>query len=327
MSDSRIWPLFRLLARGGFHSGPELARELGVSRAAVWKLKGALEAMGVGIHSVRGRGYRIDPPLELLDRERLLRHAPGLGGWDLRMYTETDSTHDRLWAGLEQGDIRSGCACLAEYQTAGRGRRGRRWHSPPGRNLYLSLYWRFDQDPSALTGLSLALGLAVARSLESLGLRDIGLKWPNDLQVRGRKLAGLLVELRGQSGGPVDVVAGLGLNYGMEPSTVIDQPWTDLHQCMSGEIPGRNECAGVLLQALAESLSGYEPGRFPEVREAWERFDVLNHRSVSVQGPRDEIRGIARGLAEDGALRVEVDGRVRCFSSGEVRVRTADGPV
>ena len=327
MNDSRIWRLFRLLARGGFHSGPDLARELGVSRAAVWKLKKALEAIGVEIHSVRGRGYRIDPPLELLDRRQLLRHAPGLGGRDLRMHTETDSTHDRLWAGLEQGAIHSGCVCLAEYQTAGRGRRGRQWHSPPGRNLYMSLYWRFERDPSALTGLSLALGLAVARALASLGLQDIGLKWPNDIQVHGRKLAGLLVELRGQSGGPVDVVAGLGLNYGMDASTRLDQPWTDLRQCMSGAIPGRNECAGALLQALSTGLSEYDPGQFPDVRKAWERFDVLNHRPVSVQGPRDEVLGIARGLAEDGALRVEVDGRVRCFSSGEVRVRTTDRPV
>ena len=327
MNDSKTWRLFRRLAQGGFHSGEALARELGVSRAAVWKLKFALEAMGVGIHAVRGRGYRIDPPLELLDRDRLLRYAPDLRVEQLRIDTAVDSTHLRLNAWLEQGDIESGCACLAEYQAKGRGRRARSWHSPPGQNLYLSLYWRFESAPTVFTGLSLALGLAVAEVLEAWGVTQVGLKWPNDVQVRGRKLAGLLVDLRSQGGGPADVLVGVGCNYHMQGQPDIGQPWTDLHRCLIGKAPGRNECAGAFLQALYACLRGYDPRRFPTVRQAWARFDALDGKRVRVHVRDGEcFEGVARGLAEDGALRIEGDdGRIRAFASGEVSVRAAAG--
>lgn len=137
-------------------------------------------------------------------------------------------------------------------------------------------------------------------------------------------MAGLLVDLRGQSGGPVDVIAGLGLNHRMEDRSAIDQPWTDLHRCMTGNPPSRNQCAGALLQALAACLREYDSEDFPDVRAAWARFDALADRAVQLHGPGGHVEGIARGLAEDGALRIEVDGRIRRFASGEVSVRAAE---
>ena len=318
---SNVWRLFRILARGGFHSGEAMAKELGVRRAAVWKLKQSLEDMGVRVHAVRGRGYRLDPPPQLLDERRLRQMGARFRDWDLRLHMALDSTSAELWRCLDRGEIRSGTVCLAEYQTAGRGRRGKMWYSPPGRNLYVSLYWRFEMDPAVLHGLSPALGVAVAEALESLGVEGVGLKWPNDIQVRGRKLAGLLVDLRSRRAGPVDAVVGLGVNHRMEEKADIDQPWTDLHQCTASDTPGRNRAAASLLEALTRAIRCYDPDVFAAVRPVWERFDVLMGQPVEIHGPARVFQGIARGLADDGSLRVEVDGRVRCFHSGEVSVR------
>ncbi len=187
-------------------SGQSIAAELGCSRTAVWKQVGALRALGVGIDAVPGQGYRLREALELLDRERILAamgaSRAALG--NVRVLATCDSTNDVV---RKLGrDEAHGAAVLAERQTAGRGRHGRRWHSPFARNLYLSLGWIFERGVAELGGLPLVVALAATRAIRGAGLRAQGVKWPNDLVVDGRKLGGCLVEIQGDANGPCRAV-------------------------------------------------------------------------------------------------------------------------
>jgi BirA family biotin operon repressor/biotin-[acetyl-CoA-carboxylase] ligase len=210
--------IIKQLADGRFHSGEELAESCGITRAAIWKhIKKIKEILGMEIFSVRGKGYRLTHPLELLDQDKILA-AMSLGSQTsirkLDIHQSIESTN-ALLLDQEARDMVSGHVCLAEQQTAGRGRRGRFWVSPYGCNIYFSLFWKFSMGPAQLGGLSLAAGLSVVRSLESVGVSGVGLKWPNDVYWRNRKLAGLLLEVTGEAEGPSIVVLGIGINTGM----------------------------------------------------------------------------------------------------------------
>lgn len=314
------------LADGRFHSGEKLATRLGLSRAAVWKAVRALGAAGVEIQAVRGRGYRLVDPLEPLDEVRI-REALGPAGRALlerlEILTETDSTNGHLMARALDGGG-SGRACLAESQRGGRGRQGRRWHSPPGRNIYLSLLWRYPVGPEALAGLSLAVGVVVAGLLRDCGLEGVGLKWPNDLLCRGRKLGGVLLESTGESGGSCCVVVGLGLNVRMPPDAAtqaIDQPWCDLAGELGAATPPRNRLAGQLIDRLLPLLADYpETGLAPWL-DAWNGLDILAGREVRLVSGANEVVGRHRGVDRDGALLLERDGIVRRHHGGEVSLR------
>ncbi|MDX1654152.1 MAG: biotin--[acetyl-CoA-carboxylase] ligase, partial [Candidatus Competibacteraceae bacterium] len=224
--------LLEVLGDGRFHSGEELARALGVSRAAVWKHLNSLGRRGLEVHAVRGRGYRLPNPLELLDPEGIRAQlSPSVQGRlaQLEVFDQIDSTNSYLLTRAKAG-APGGSVCLAERQSAGRGRRGRQWISPFAANLYLSVLWRYPDGPALLSGLSLAVGVAMARALEGVGVVGVGLKWPNDLLWRDQKLGGILLEFGGESSGPCQVVTGVGLNVTMpkEPALDIDQPWPDL---------------------------------------------------------------------------------------------------
>lgn len=323
--------LVRLLADGAYRSGESIARELGISRAAVWKsLHRLSEELGLPIESRRGRGYRLANPLELLDSAGLLTSLAELGERRiarLEVHESIDSTNARLLA-EGAGGTPSGTVCLAERQTAGRGRRGRTWVSPFGANLYLSILWRYPQGPAALGGASLAVGAAVARALRTIGVQDLGLKWPNDLLWRRRKIGGLLLEVAGEAQGPSVLVAGLGLNLRMpvDGAAGIDQPWADLGQALQGCLPGRNRLAAMLVHALAEALARYgETGIAPFVAE-WESFDVLRGELVRLQIGDRRIDGEHVGIGPDGSLRLRTPEGIRSFQSGDVSLR-ASGPV
>jgi BirA family biotin operon repressor/biotin-[acetyl-CoA-carboxylase] ligase len=315
------------LADGRFHSGEKLAERLGVSRAAIWKAVRALQAAGIEIHAVRGRGYRVVGALEPLDesaiRAELTPHNAALLD-RLEILPETDSTNGHLLARALDG-ARAGCACLAESQRSGRGRQGRRWHSPPGRNVYLSLLWRYASGPESLAGLSLAVGVAIAGVLRRVGLQEIGLKWPNDLLCRERKLGGVLLESSGESGGSCFVVVGIGLNVAMPDSGAasIDQPWCDLAGELGDATPSRNRLAGLLLDALLPLLADYPVRGLAPWIEGWNRHDVLAGREVRLQFGRETVSGRHRGVDRDGALLVEHDGRVQRYHGGEVSLRVA----
>ena len=206
--------LLKCLSDGEFHSGEDLGEMIGVSRAAISKHIKGIQEWGLDIYRVQGKGYKLANQLDMLDQEKLSAPSPDAS---LELIPIIGSTNQHL---LERTNtLESGSVCIAEYQAAGRGRRGREWVSPFGANLYLSMYWRLDAGMAAAMGLSLVVGVAVVEALEEMGVEGIKLKWPNDLYHNDKKLAGILVELSGQSGGAAHIVIGLGLNLSMDPTT------------------------------------------------------------------------------------------------------------
>jgi BirA family biotin operon repressor/biotin-[acetyl-CoA-carboxylase] ligase len=325
--DTR-YRIIQTLSDGRFHSGQTLAEILSVSRAAVWKRLKAFEAdLGLQVRAVPGRGYRLEHPIELLEVDALL-NAVAADARDrlacLHLFDRLDSTNAHLLTLAAEG-APAGSVCLAEQQIAGRGRRGRRWVSPFGANIYLSILWRYTLAPVQLSGLSLACGLAVRNALEGLGVPEIGLKWPNDLCYDGRKLAGLLLEMSGESGGPTQVVVGLGLNTRLSETQArsIDQPWIDLTQIPGGGGVGRNRLAGALAGTLLSALDTYGRQGLGPLIEDWYRHDIFYGREVVLRQGERELRGLHSGIDPSGALLLSVDGAVRPCHVGELSLRGA----
>jgi BirA family biotin operon repressor/biotin-[acetyl-CoA-carboxylase] ligase len=320
--------LVRLLADGQCHSGQALAEALGISRAAVWKaMRKAGEVLALEIRSVRGRGYRLDAPLELLDPGRILAeldHETQRRIARLEIHDDIDSTNRHLMREGHAG-APAGVVCLAERQSAGRGRHGRTWVSPFGANLYLSLLWRYPQGPGELGALSLAMGTAVAAVLQTEGVADVGLKWPNDLLWRGRKLGGLLLEVAAEAHGPSLVVVGLGLNtrLGAEQAARIDQPWVDLEAILGPGGCGRNRLAARTVARLIEALERFGREGFAPFVADWERFDGYRGERVELRLGERVTVGVHTGIDERGALRLLVEDEVRTFQAGEVSLRRA----
>jgi BirA family biotin operon repressor/biotin-[acetyl-CoA-carboxylase] ligase len=303
-------------------AGTALARESGLTRAAVWKRVGKLRAAGVEIRADPACGYSLAAPLDLLDpaaiRARLSRAlAKRIDA--IEVAWEIDSTNAAL---LRRPAGRSVEVLLAERQSAGRGRRGRGWISPLAAHVYLSLQRRFDGGIAALAGLSLAVGVAAAESLRALGVAEVGLKWPNDLVARGRKLGGILIEFGGEDGGIARAVIGIGLNVRMPEAAAaaIDQPWIDLRE-LAGEMPSRNALAAALIAALVPALDEFAEYGLAPFLPRWRALDALRGRAVEVLAGNQRAAGVALGVADSGALRVRhVDGE-RDYHSAEVSVR------
>ena len=317
--------LLKLLADGAFHAGPALGERLGVSRAAVNKAIQSLVESGADIHRVSGRGYRLGEPFVALSETPIgALLAERQGQTVLEVFDEVDSTNQQL---LRTPELSSGRVCLAEAQSAGRGRRGRGWVATPCHNILLSMSWRFETGPAGLAGLSLAAGVAVLRALEEFGVRDAGLKWPNDILRDGRKLAGLLIDLRGEASGPSLVVLGLGLNVHLAPheAALIDQPWTSLRESLPAPVD-RNRLAGLLIAHLGEMFRVFERAGFESFRAEWERRHVYSGQAVRLQSGNEDVFGKVVGIDTSGGLRVQLaGGELRTFHSGDVSLRAARG--
>lgn len=317
-------PLLQIMADGHFHSGEALGARLGVTRAAIWKQLRRLETMGLTVHAVRGRGYRLAYPIEFLQSELIQASLPASIREQLariEIVSEVDSTNTYLKTRAAQG-ADSGNVCLAEWQRGGRGRLGRHWVSPLGCNLYLSLLWRFLAGPSTLAGLSLVMGVALARALRPSVDAGLGLKWPNDLQWRGRKLAGILVEIAGESAGPSHAVIGIGINLRLPEAAAaaIQQPWIDLAR-IARDVPSRNALAGRVLEELVTALQIFEQHGLTAFLDSWRELDVTAGRSVQLQLPNGIIDGESRGIDETGALVIQVGSELRRYASGEISLR------
>ncbi|HEY6943057.1 biotin--[acetyl-CoA-carboxylase] ligase [Dokdonella sp.] len=303
-------------------SGSALAARLGVSRAAVWKQVERLREAGVAIEARAGSGYRLAAPLELLD-EAVLRRALApstrarLG--ELAVHWQLDSTSSELLRRAEH-DPRDLLACLAEIQTAGRGRRGRRWHTPLGGGVALSLLKRFDAGMSSLAGLSLAVGVAAIDALAACGVGDVALKWPNDLVARDAKLGGILVELGGDALGPCHAVIGLGINLRLgAAAAAIDQAAIDLASLVHD--PARTRIVASLLDHLVAALERFAEHGFAAFADAYARHDALRDREVDVVRGAERRHGIARGIDARGALRVAFAAGEESVDAGEVSLR------
>lgn len=313
----------RLLADGDFHSGETMARALGVTRSAVWYGIREITGAGFQVEKVHGRGYRLERAVSLLDAESI-RRAPGMhvAGITLDICDTVDSTNTQLMLRAAQG-AQSGLALAAEAQTAGRGRRGRVWHSGIGSTLTFSLLWRFAQGARELAGLSLAVGVALARVLRAAGARDAQLKWPNDVVLPGGKLAGILIEMQGDVLGPSAAVIGIGINVWSDPRVfaAVDQPVADLETATGGAVD-RNRLLALLLVELAAVLEQFAAGGFAPLREEWQALHAHQDQPVCLTLPDGrEVTGRARGVADDGVLLLETPAGVVRHHSGEVSLR------
>lgn len=314
--------LLALLGSGQARSGSALASELGVSRAAVWKQIEQLRAAGLAIEAQAGHGYRLAEPVELLELASIHAALPAairrrLGG--IELHWQLDSSNDELLRRVGRG-LRDHSLCLAEQQSAGRGRRGRSWHTPLGGALALSLYRRCDGAMARLAGLSLVAGLAAIHALAQCGIAGVDLKWPNDLVFDQAKLGGILIDVGGEALGPCHAVIGIGINLRLGPAAArIGQAATDL--AALGPLPSRNLLAARLITALEDTVDRFLEEGLGAFAARYREHDSLRGREVDVLRGGARLHGTALGVDARGALRVRLANGEQVIDSGEVSVR------
>lgn len=321
--NTLTFPILRLLTDGKFHSGEAIAQHFNVSRTTVWNALQNAETLGIEIFSVRGRGYKLPQAVTLLDEQAILSAIGEQRAWfKLEVHDHLESTNTYLMKKISNGQAHATCVA-ANLQTKGRGRRGRNWQAGLGASLTFSLLWRFQCGASALSGLSLAVGVALIRSLHSLGIAQAQLKWPNDVLIGREKLAGILIELQGDMEGPSTAVIGVGINLNLPASIKqqIDQPAIDLNTVTAQAI-NPNELLGSLLKHLAEVLSDFEQYGFANVRDEWIKHHAYHQQAVKMLHPDGrETIGTVVNVAEDGILLVKTALGEQRFSSGEISLR------
>ncbi|MBB1487320.1 biotin--[acetyl-CoA-carboxylase] ligase [Oceanospirillum sediminis] len=316
--------LIRFLADGECHSGVELAEMLGISRAAIWKRLQKLEALGLPVVSEQGRGYRLAYPINLLDEVQLQCALPESA--DLQLVAITESTNGDTLQALKESEQfwpEEIVVRLTEQQTAGRGRRGRRWQSPFGANLYFSYGAKLALGAAALEGLSLAVGVLLADLIRRQGVDDVKVKWPNDVYIQGKKVAGILIEVDGDLTSFCNLVVGIGVNFSSVSleGEGIDQLWTSLDQY--GDFD-RSQLAGELVEGL-ERLMGELSHNGKTIPDGWQDFDYLYEKTVSVSMGSNRVSGIAKGIDLKGNFILECDnGELKSFAGGEVSVRASE---
>ncbi len=320
MKDNTVpLTLISILSNGEFHSGEHLGETLGMSRAAINKHIQTLRDWGIDVFTVPGKGYSLPEPIQLLQADFIRGQ---IGDDSVTVLPVIDSTNQYLLDRL--ATLRSGDACIAEYQQAGRGRRGRKWFSPFGANLYLSMYWRLEQGPAAAIGLSLVIGIVMAEVLQSLGADNVRVKWPNDLYLNDRKLAGILVELTGKTGDAAQIVIGAGINLAMRriEENIVNQGWINLQE--AGIAIDRNTLAVRLIKELRAALTQFEQEGLSPWLSRWEKLDNFIHRPVKLIIGDKEIVGISRGIGPQGALLLEQEGEIKPWMGGEISLRSAE---
>lgn len=317
--------LLQVLADGEWHSGQALADAAGVSRVTIWKQLQKLQEAGIELEAVTKVGYRIIGGLDLLSDSDVHR---GLNGTaknlmgELQVLQQIDSTNRVCQEAMsERAAPNKALVISAEQQTAGRGRRGKAWVSPYARNMYLSVGWQVQSGAAALQGLSLAIGVAVVRALQDVGVSAAQLKWPNDIVVGRQKLGGILIEMTGDMAGPCSVVVGMGLNVNMPEYAQdgIDQAWTDVYQ--QGVKPARAALIAGVLNHVLPLLQGWEQSGFEPWREVWQALDAYRDQPVNILMGDTRVAGIAKGVDATGAIQVETTLGVKSFHGGEVSLR------
>ncbi|MBC8944488.1 MULTISPECIES: bifunctional biotin--[acetyl-CoA-carboxylase] ligase/biotin operon repressor BirA [Xenorhabdus] len=308
--------LINVLSDGETHSGQQLGQELGMSRAGINKHIQTIREWGVEILTIPGKGYRFPAPMNLLSKEMIESYLPNNG---IEVIPVIDSTNQYFLDKLEE--LTSGDSCVAEYQYAGRGRRGRQWVSAFGRNLYLSMFWRLEQGPAAAIGLSLVVGIVIAEVLNRQGAERVKVKWPNDLYLDDKKLAGILVELMGKTGDAAQIVIGIGMNISMssEQQKLINQRSINLQQ--AGVTIERNKLVAEIVVELKKALVQFEnEGLLPFISR-WFKLDNFMDRPVKLIIGDQEIYGISRGIDQQGALLLDINGVITPYIGGEISLR------
>ena len=324
------FPILNLLADGQFHSGEVLAQRFKVTRATIWNAIQHAESLGVEIFSVRGRGYKLPQAIELLNKDNVLSAIGVQRAWfNVQILDEVASTNTFLMQ--QKGSAHATCVA-AHIQTQGRGRRGRTWVSHLGASLTFSLLWRFQCGAASLSGLSLAIGIALIRALNSLGVNNVQLKWPNDVivvendslgQMIPKKLAGILIELQGDLEGPSAAVIGVGINLNLPKNVLqdIDQPAIDLVHASVNTID-QSVLLGTVLKHLADILSAFESQGFVGLQAEWLSYHAYQNKPVKMLLPNGTIElGTVKSVADDGILLVETVLGLQRFSAGEISLR------
>ena len=317
----RCWQLLTILSDGKFHAGTDLARTLNVSRATISNDLQAAVQLGIALQRIRGRGYRLNQPWQPLDATQIIT-ALGDTASRLSLDIQLQNASSNL-ALLQQMSVGapSGSVLAVEFQTAGRGRAGRTWHSGLGNALTFSLLWRFEGGFTRLTGLSLAVGVAILRGLRASGIEGAQLKWPNDiLSPDGSKLGGILIEARGEISGACAVVIGIGLNCTLPANLVqrIDQPAAALAQ-LSHIMVDRNHLLAQLLHQLVTALDEFSTAGFAPFHAEWEQYHAQHNQPIQLKMPDGSYcHGIARGVTPQGKLCLETSQGMQCHHSGEI---------
>jgi BirA family biotin operon repressor/biotin-[acetyl-CoA-carboxylase] ligase len=332
-AQARRQRLLALLADGTFFSGEQLAKKLKISRGGIWKLVRSLKALGVDVESVPRQGYRLPRAVDLLDKEAIVAALPAatralMQQFDVLLTVDSTNRYISDMAAPEAGHFQ---LCTAEVQNAGRGRRGRSWLAPFGSGICMSLGWQFAEAPPTFSALSLAVGVAVVKALRRVGIQGLGLKWPNDLLWQNRKLGGILIEMRGESAGPAQVIIGIGINTHMPVAIRMQLAEreaaliADVHEIMRDKMPARNVLIAAMVAELQQMLQVFAVRGFAPFLDEWQQLDTLANAPVKVISGSQTTLGTARGVDVDGTLLVDVDGQLRKFVSGEVSLRAAKG--
>lgn len=310
-------PILRLLSVDQFVSGTEIAGQQGISRASVSAALALAEDYGVALERRHGLGYRLLHPIDWLQAEQIQKALPAHSPFQVHVCDEIQSTNRALLAQPQHGQV-----LAAEWQHAGRGRMGRSWLAPLGGSLMFSLTWSFPGGPAQLAGLPLAVGVVVGETLQALGVRGLGLKWPNDLLLPEGKVSGILIEMQGDALGPADVVVGIGLNLSMPAfwRSRYDRPVATLQE--AGLQVGRNALLSHLLVALAQLLQDFSRDGFAAIRPRWEGMHAwqgLPGEIILPNGQKQE--GCILGVDDSGSLRLETRDGIQFIHAGDVSLR------
>ncbi|NMH61550.1 bifunctional biotin--[acetyl-CoA-carboxylase] ligase/biotin operon repressor BirA [Alteromonas ponticola] len=315
--------ILSLLSDGAFHSGEAIATEVGLSRTAVAGHISQLSEWGLDVFKVKGKGYRLERPFELLNTERIKKQLTKSRTAVIQVESVLASTNTELKKRISVAphNLADGDVLLAEIQTAGKGRHGRSWLAPVGGSLTLSLYWSFPDGYQSMAGLSLLVGLAVCNGLKKCGVADTQLKWPNDVYLQNKKLAGILIEVEGQIGATAHCVIGIGLNVCMPDAQFdVGQPHTDLTSYL-GYTPDRNVVAAAIINSLWELLPEFAQHGFQPFINQWQLLDLYADKTVVLRMGEKRFSGIDRGVDASGALLVETQDGLTRFHGGEVTLR------
>lgn len=315
----KLHKILNILADGRFHSGEAIGKQLGITRSAVWQQLKQLQGQ-IQINSLPNKGYQIPGGLDLLTKEKIVasidqRYVKAI--IDIIILDSVDSTNKHL----EQLNPPSGTVCFAEHQTAGKGRIGRSWVTPYASQLAMSMVWDFVDGSRAMTGLSIAIGIALINSLSEYKLTDLKLKWPNDIYYQDKKIAGILTELKGDPNGPCRVIIGIGLNVSLNKSVIkdaIDQPWIDLESILNYK-PDRNHLAGIMINSLTSMLFDFNTHGLASFKDKLSEIDLLHGKSIVIDMAGENIKGIGKGIDDLGRLCVETDDAMKTIISGTVR--------
>lgn len=328
MNEPLVQRVYRLLSDQQFHSGTDLAAQCQISRSAIWKAMAALRGLGVTVHAVAHRGYRLPRATTLLDARQIRGALPANVAEHLRHGTALWSTGSTNADLLARDDLPPGRFdfLTAEYQSAGRGRRTRSWFAPPGGAICLSLGWSFESLPANIGALSLAIGVCALRALERCGIAGVELKWPNDLLAGGAKLAGILIEMRAEAAGPVYVVIGIGLNVALG-AAVLERVKAGGNEAidlaaLTATLPDRNVIAAALIAEFIQGLRQFEQQGFSAFVAEWRAADALAGKPVQIQLDAHAVSGDARGIDAEGALCVHTRDGLQRFMTGDASVRT-----